>query len=57
MYCGVWDHPYKNVLIQAHKENKPKQVKNIVIIYLLYTVFPYLYIYYKNKYLLSDIYL
>ena len=48
MVCGM---------IQAHKETKLKLTKDIVIGYLLYTVFPYLYIYSKNKHLLSHVYL
>ena len=28
---GVWNHPHKNGLIQAHKVTKPKPVKNLVI--------------------------
>ena len=35
------------------KRNLAKLAKDIVIGYLPYTVFPYLYIYSKNKYLLS----
>ena len=51
--CGVWNHPHKNGLIQAHKKTKLKQAKDLVIGYLLYNVFPYLYIYSKNRYPLS----
>ena len=55
--CGVQTPlPPKNGLIQAHKETKLKLAKNIID-YWLYTVFPNLYIYSKNKYLLSHVYL
>ena len=33
MCCGVWNHPDKNGLIQAHKETKLKQAKDTVIGY------------------------
>ena len=50
--CYVWNHPLQEWTDQAHKEAKLKLARDIEIGYLLYTVFPYLYTYSKNTYLM-----